>query len=119
MSKYRWKIILAGAAVLAVTVYAVAQILPGTFGPMGMHSAMAQDNVPGNMQHQRMMQGQMQGAGDMHGGMRQHGTFRIPCGAARVHNAHKIFSRNAITLLFKRWNQSGFSQFSPTNCFFK
>ena len=52
MSKFPWKTTLAGAAILAATVYAYAQMSPGMNGPMGMHG--------------QMMQGQMQGqAGDI------------------------------------------------------
>jgi len=61
MSKFPWKTMLAGAAILAGTIYAYAQMSPGS-----MHGPMS-----GNMaqMHQQMMQGQ----GGMYGGM--HGQF--------------------------------------------
>jgi hypothetical protein len=70
MSKFPWKTTLAGAAILAATVYAFAQLSPGN-GPMGMHA--------------QMMQGQgAQGSGGMHGGMRggmgQHGAMHANAG---------------------------------------
>jgi len=77
MSKFPWKITIAGAGILAATVYAFAQYLPGTNGPMGMHSQMmqSQSGMPGPMaqMHQQMMQGN----GGMHGGMGQgmHGAM--------------------------------------------
>src|ERR1700688_406443 len=71
MSKFPWKTTLAGAAVLAATAYAFAQVAPG-----GMHSQMQQGGMSGSMaqMHQQMMQGQSAG---MHGqgGMGMHGQF--------------------------------------------
>lgn len=51
MPKFPWKSALAGAAVLAATAYAFAQMSPGHHGPMGMHGST----------HQQMMQGGNQG----------------------------------------------------------
>jgi hypothetical protein len=66
MSKFPWKTTLAGAAILAGTIYAYAQMSPGN-----MHGQMS-----GNMaqMHQQMMQGQ---SSSMHGqgGMGMHGQF--------------------------------------------
>ncbi|MGB2658883.1 MAG: hypothetical protein WBC84_11660 [Pseudolabrys sp.] len=82
MSKFPWKTTLAVSAVLAATVYAVAQVSSG--GPMGMHGQMPQGGMM-NQMHSQMMQGQggmpgtmgqgMHGAmhGDMQGGMGMHG----------------------------------------------
>lgn len=58
MSKFPWKTTLAGLAIVATTVYAVAQMAPGTNGPMAQ-------------MHQQMMQGSQQGGqpGGMHEGM--------------------------------------------------
>jgi hypothetical protein len=69
MSKFPWKTTLAGAAILAATAYAFAQMSSGN-GPMGMHGQMS-----GNMQqmHQQMMQGQTTQGPGMHGGM--HGSM--------------------------------------------
>jgi hypothetical protein len=74
MSKFPWKTTLAGAAILAATAYAFAQVAPG-----GMHSQMQQGGMSGSMaqMHQQMMQGQ---SGGMHGGGmgmqgRMHGQF--------------------------------------------
>ena len=66
MSKFPWKTTIAGAAILAATVYAYAQLSPGANGPMGMHDQMVQGQG-GNMRqmHEQMMQGQR----GMHGGM--------------------------------------------------
>jgi hypothetical protein len=95
MSKFPWKTTIAGAAILAATVYGYAQLSPGANGPMGMHGQMAQGGMNGSMaqMHEQMMQGQgsqgpggmgqgMQGGmhgrmsqgmqGGMHGGMGQH-----------------------------------------------
>lgn len=83
MSKFPWKTALAGAAIVATTVYAYAQLAPGANGPMGMHGQMVQGGSSEHMSqmHQQMMQGQgmqggMQGGGmgqgmqnGMHGGM--------------------------------------------------
>ncbi len=74
MSKFPWKTTLAVSAVLAATVYAVAQVSSG--GPMGMHGQMQEGGMMNKM-HSQMMQGQggMPGTmgqgmyGDMHGGM--------------------------------------------------
>jgi len=57
MPKFPWKSALAGAAVLAATAYAFAQMGPGHHGPMATHGPM----------HQQIMQGGNQGG--MHGGM--------------------------------------------------
>ena len=57
MTKFPWKIALAGAAILAATAYADAQMPPGMHGGMGMHG--------------QTMQGQTQGSGGMHGNMGQ------------------------------------------------
>ena len=56
MSKFPWKTTIAGAAILAATVYAYAQMSPGANGPMGMHSQMSQGDM--SQMHQQMMQGQ-------------------------------------------------------------
>lgn len=82
MSKFPWKTTLAGAAILAATVYAFGQMSPGINGPMSqMHQQMmqGQGGVNGGMaqMHEQMMQGQGgMGAGmgsgmgpGMHGGM--------------------------------------------------
>ncbi|HZL61183.1 MAG TPA: hypothetical protein VFC32_02660 [Pseudolabrys sp.] len=64
MSKFPWKTTIAGAAILAATVYAYAQMSPGANGPMGMHSQMSQGDM--SQMHQQMMQGQgTQGSGGM------------------------------------------------------
>ncbi len=102
MSKFPWKTTIAGAAILAATAYAFAQMSPGADGPMGMHGQMMQgqggmhgsmgQGMQGSMaqMHGQMMQGQgtqssggmragmgqgMHGGmqGGMHGGMGQHG----------------------------------------------
>ena len=65
MTKFPWKIALAGAAILAATVYAYAQMSPG------MHGQMTQGQGGMNPMHERMMQGQTQGSGGMHGNMGQ------------------------------------------------
>lgn len=78
MSKFPWKTALAGAAVLAATAYAFAQVAPG-----GMHSHMQQGGQQGGMSgsmaqmHQQMMQsGGVHGQGGMQdGGMGMHGQF--------------------------------------------
>ena len=75
MSKFFWKTALAGAAMLAATAYAFAQVAPG-----GMHGQMQQGGMSGSMaqMHQQMMQGQsgvMHGQGGMQGGMGMHGQF--------------------------------------------
>jgi hypothetical protein len=95
MSKFPWKTTLAVSAVLAATVYAVAQVSSG--GPMGMHGQMRQGGMM-NQMHGQMMQGQggmsgtmgqgmhgdmhhgMQGGMGMHGGMhgQQSGAFNVP-----------------------------------------
>jgi hypothetical protein len=81
MSKFPWKTTLAVSAVLAATVYAVAQVSSG--GPMGMHGQMQQGGMMDQM-HSQMMQGQggmpgTMGQG-MHGGMhgQQSGAFNVP-----------------------------------------
>jgi hypothetical protein len=78
MSKFPWKTALAGAAVLAATAYALAQVAPGG-GPIGgnmaqMHQQMMQGQS-GGMHGQGGMQGGAQGGmqGGVHGGM--HGQF--------------------------------------------
>jgi ribosomal protein L15 len=77
MSKFPWKTTLAGAALLAATVYAYAQIAPRGNGPMGMHGEMQHGDMSGPMaqMHQQMMQGGMgQGTHEgMHGGTGMHG----------------------------------------------
>lgn len=75
MPKFPWKTTLAGAAILAGTVYVFAAQLNTGSGPMGMHGPMQHG---GNMDqmHQQMMQGQaMQGG--MHQGMHHgmHGSM--------------------------------------------
>ena len=67
MSKFSWKTTLAGAVILAATVYAFAQMSPG------MHGQMSQD---GNMRqmHEQMMQGQGGMGQAMHGG--RHGGMK-------------------------------------------
>jgi hypothetical protein len=99
MSKFPWKITIAGAAILAATVYGYAQLSPGANGPMGMHGQMSQGDMA--QMHEQMMQGQggmqggmgpgmrggMQGGmgQGMHGGMGQHGGMNGPrFGAAGV-----------------------------------
>ena len=84
MSKFPWKTTLAGAAILAATVYAYAQMSPG------MHGQMMQGQMQGQagdmrQMHEQMMQGQggmgqgMQNGmhngmqGGMKGGMGHHG----------------------------------------------
>jgi hypothetical protein len=69
MSSWTWKAGVAGAAVLAATVYAFAQMAPGH---SGMHGQM-QDSMHGRMHDQ--MRGSMQGGHGMHGGMGQHGMM--------------------------------------------
>lgn len=71
MSKFPWKTTLAGAAILAATVYAYAQMSPGMNGPMGMHGQMMQGQGSDVRQmHEQMMQGQMtQGQAGMGQGM--------------------------------------------------
>jgi hypothetical protein len=82
MSKFPWKTTIVGAAILAATVYAYAQLSPGASGPMGMHGQMSQGDMA--QMHQQMMRGQggnmgqgmhdgMQGGMGMHGGMGGHG----------------------------------------------
>lgn len=68
MSKFPWKTVTAGAAILAVTAYAFAQSGPGMNGPMGMHNSIHQQMMQGGM-HGQMMQGGKQGGmgGHMHG----------------------------------------------------
>ncbi|HEY1311380.1 MAG TPA: hypothetical protein VGF02_10560 [Pseudolabrys sp.] len=80
MSKFPWKTIIAGAAILAATVFAYAQLSSGN-GAMGMHGQMMQCGVNGGsmaQMHEQMMQGQggtkVVWAG-MHGGMGQHGAM--------------------------------------------
>lgn len=77
MWKFPWKITLAGAAVLAATVYAFAQMSPGMNGPMSqMHQQMmqGQGGTSDAMQqmHEEMMQdGKGPGIGQgLHGGMK-------------------------------------------------
>jgi hypothetical protein len=73
MSSWTWKAGVAGAAVLAATVYAVAQMAPGHSGShSGMHGQM-QGSMHGQMHDQ--MQGPMQGGHGMHGGMGPHGMM--------------------------------------------
>lgn len=76
MSKFPWKTTLAGAAILAATAYAFAQLAPDA--NMGMHGQMHEQMMQGGMtgpmaqMHQNMMGGQTsQGPGGMHGGMGQ------------------------------------------------
>ena len=95
MSKFPWKITIAGAAILAATVYGYAQLSPGANGPMGMQGRMSQGDMA--QVHEQMMHGQggmqggmgpgmrggMQGMGQgMHGGMQggmgQHGGMSGP-----------------------------------------
>jgi hypothetical protein len=81
MSNFPWKTTIAGAAILAATVYAYAQFSPRANGPMGMHGQMSQDGMA--QMHEQMMQGQggnmgqgmhdrMQSEMGMHGGMGGH-----------------------------------------------
>ena len=80
MLKFPWKTTLAGAAILAATVYAFAQLAPGAggmHGPMGPHDQMQQPQ--GGMtdhmgaMHAQTMQRMHGGMGQgMHGGMGQH-----------------------------------------------
>jgi hypothetical protein len=60
MSKFPWKTTLAVSAVLAATVYAIAQVSSG--GPMGMHG--------------QMQQGDMMNHGSVHG--QQSGALNVP-----------------------------------------
>jgi hypothetical protein len=72
MSKFPWKTMLAGAAILAATVYAYAQMSPGMHGQM-MHEQMMQSKGGingGQGMHDGMHNGMH---GDMNGGMGQHG----------------------------------------------
>lgn len=64
MAKFPWKTSLAGLAIVATTVYAVAQMAPGTSGPTAQ-------------MHQHMMQGSQQGGqpGGMHDGMGSHSAM--------------------------------------------
>ena len=93
MSKVPWKTTIAGAAILAATVYAYAQLSPGANGPMGTHEQMMQGGMMGSMAQMRdqMMQGQggnmrqmheqmTQGQSGMHGGMhgQQFGAAGVP-----------------------------------------
>jgi hypothetical protein len=81
MSKFPWKTTIAGAALLAATVYAYAQMSPGMNGHMGMHGQMSQNDSNDSMaqMHQQMMQGQggVNGSmnGNMHGGMNGAGNI--------------------------------------------
>jgi hypothetical protein len=69
MSKFPWKTTLAGAAILAGTIYAFAAQLPsGPNGLMGMHAQMMQ----GTQGHAGMGQGAPVG---MHDGISQHGAM--------------------------------------------
>lgn len=73
MSKFPWKTMIAGAAILAATVYGYAQLSSGN-GPMGMHGQMMQGGINGGsmaQMHEQMMQGQGGMQGGMHGGMGQ------------------------------------------------
>jgi hypothetical protein len=78
MSKFPWKSTLAGAAVLAGTVYLFAQPAPGASGPMGPHGQMQPGGMMGQM-HGQMMRGQMHGpvmqGQMMHGQAGMHGGF--------------------------------------------
>lgn len=95
MSKFPWKTTIVGAAILAATVYAYAQLSPGASGSTGMHGQMSQGDMA--QMHQQMMQGQggnmdqgmhdgMKGGMGMHGGMgghggmhgQQSGAFNVP-----------------------------------------
>lgn len=75
MSKFPWKTLAAGAAILAATTYAYAQFAPGMNGPTGMHGQMSQGGMTGPMaqMHAQMMQGQGDMGQGMHGGM--HGAM--------------------------------------------
>jgi len=75
MSSWTWKAGVAGVAILAATVYAVAQMAPGH---SGMHGQM-QGSMHGQMHDQ--MQGSMQGGHGMHGGMGPHGMMGQRFGA--------------------------------------
>lgn len=66
MSKFPWKTTIAGAAIIAGTVYVLAAQLPPANGPMGMHGHMQQGGMMSDM-HSQMMQGR----GGMHGEMGQ------------------------------------------------
>jgi hypothetical protein len=85
MSKFPWKTTIAGAAIVAGTVYVFAAQLPSGNGPMGMHGQMQQGGTMGPMHHQ-MMQGQGGMPGNMgqgmHGGMGMQGGMH---GAAGGH----------------------------------
>lgn len=72
MSKFPWKTTLAGLAIVATTVYAVAQMAPGMNGPMAqMHQQMMQGSQQGSQQG-----GQPGGMREgMHGGMGPHGAM--------------------------------------------
>lgn len=81
MSKFPWKTTLAGLAIVATTVYAVAQMAPGMNGPMGqMHQQMMQGAQHGS-QHGAQQGGQPGGMhegmhGGKHGGMGPHGAMQ-------------------------------------------
>ena len=82
MSSSSWKAGIAGAAIVAATAYAVAQ-MPS--GPTGMHGQVGHGNQDGQTapaqdgMHSRMMQmmqgGSMHGQPGMHGGMGGHGMM--------------------------------------------
>jgi hypothetical protein len=84
MSAWSWKAGLAGAAILAATAYAVAQMAPGhsgTHGAMGPGDPNAQPHMGMRGQMHGQMQGQMQGHHGQ-GGMGQHGMMGQRHGAA-------------------------------------
>ncbi len=91
MSSWSWKAGLAGAAILAATAYAVAQMPSGhtgmyaQMGPGDHDQATPQSGMHGSMHGHmmRMMQGRMMpGHQGMHGGMGQHGMMGAQSGVA-------------------------------------
>jgi hypothetical protein len=68
MSKFPWKTTLAGAAILAATAYAFAQLAPGGGAMSGNMSQM----------HQQMIQGQGGMSGGMHGRLGAAGVPTMP-----------------------------------------
>lgn len=80
MSEFPWKTTLAGLAIVATTVYAVAQMAPGMSGPMApMHQQMMQGAQQGSQQGSQQS-GQPGGMhegmhGGKHDGMGRHGAM--------------------------------------------
>jgi hypothetical protein len=76
MSSWSWKAGLAGAAIIAVTAYAIAQMGPGHHGMRGAMGEMMppQGETGGPMRGHRMME-MMHGPQGMHGRMAGHGMM--------------------------------------------